>query len=191
MKKIALFFLTVAMACTMCTAPAMRQFYPDTYFEADNVYENKTLRFILTYGNNWYLFTDPNEMDKQTRAFAKSLQKQGVELLFAGATVDGMHGTRGIAVNLNESGKEYAQRIYDLNKDDVVSDEGLIDFIIKGKNLVKWTYAKSGFRFVEFFFAIDTYDIRIAFWTHPDLFDNFLPVYEQIISTLIVTGGLL
>ena len=56
--------------------------------------------------------------------------------------------------------------------------------------MVKWVYDKSGFRFVEFFFNIGTYDIRVSFWTKPDLFEKFLPVYEQIISTLRVTRGL-
>ena len=51
----------------------------------------------------------------------------------------------------------------------------------------RWEYSKSGLRFVEFFFAIDTYNLRIAFWTTPVLYGNFLPVYREIMETLRLT----
>jgi hypothetical protein len=47
-----------------------------------------------------------------------------------------------------------------------------------------WRYSKDQFVFIEYFFNIDTYDIRVAFWTKPRLFDKFLPVYKGIMGTL-------
>ncbi len=181
--------LIIAGLLFMSCAPAMVQFYPDDYYPEDKIYENKPLRFILNYSGNWRIYTDPNEMDRGSRAFAKELQKSGLELLFIGATVEGFHGTRGIAVNLNEPAREYAEYIRRLNGDDVENDQGLTEFYAAENYMIKWVYDKSDYRFVEFFFNIETYDIRISFWTKPNLYDNFLPVFEQIMSTLSLTTG--
>ena len=54
--------------------------------------------------------------------------------------------------------------------------------------MVTWRYAKDEFRFIEYFFSIDTYNMRIAFWTKPRIFDKFLPVYEEIMGTLSIPG---
>jgi hypothetical protein len=177
------------IALLFCAAP-VRQFYPDAYFPEDRIYQNKPLRFILRFEGNWTLFTDPAELDKATRSFAAALAKSGVELLFVGATTEGMHGTRGMAVNLNEPAMEYAAHIRRINAGDVRNDQGLTEFIAGRNSMVKWVYDKAEFRFAEFFFAIDTYDIRIAFWSRTDFFENFLPVYESIMSSLEMTGGL-
>lgn len=184
------YFLLAASVFLLSCAPSMVQFYPDDYYPEDGIYENKPLRFIFTFSGNWQIETDPEKMDRSSRAFAGELQKSGVELLFIGSTVEGFHGTRGIAINLNEPAREYAEYIRRINKKDIDQDQGLIDFYAGDNPMVKWIYDKSGFRFVEFFFNIGTYDIRISFWTKPDLFEKFLPVYEQIISTLRVTRGL-
>jgi hypothetical protein len=54
--------------------------------------------------------------------------------------------------------------------------------------MVQWIYEKAGFTFVEFFLKIETYNVRIAFWAKPKLFSNFLPVYQDIMGTMILTG---
>lgn len=181
-RLIVLLLPVILLSC----ASHIKQFYPDTFYGEDNIYENKSLHFTLTYRGNWVIFTDPEEMDKSSRQFAGDLQKSGVELLFVGASVEGQHGTRGIAVNLNEPTRDYAEYIRRINKDDVEKDQGLVDFYAGKNYMVKWIYEKSGFRFEEFFFNIDTYDIRVAFWSKPELFEKFTPVYEQIMSTLSV-----
>jgi hypothetical protein len=172
-----------------CAAP-LRQFYPDTYYEEDGIYENKPLRFVMKFQGNWILFTDPQEMDKGSRALARTFAKSGYELLFVGATVEGTHGTRGIAVNLNEPAKDYAEQIRLINKAEVQNDKGLTEMIAGRMALVKWVYDKADFRFAEFFINIGTYDIRIAFWSRHELFEKFLPVYEEMISSIEVRGGL-
>jgi hypothetical protein len=172
-----------------CAAP-LRQFYPDTYYEADGIYENKPLRFVMKFQGNWILFTDPKEMDKGSRALAKTFARSGYELLFVGASVEGQHGTRGIAVNLNEPPKEYAEQVRELNKAEVQNDKGLTEMIVGQMALVKWVYDKADFRFAEFFINIGTYDIRIAFWSRKELFEKFLPSYEEMIGSIEVRGGL-
>ena len=107
-----------------------------------------------------------------------------------GATVEGQHGTRGIAVNLNEPAREYAEQIREINKAEVQNDKGLTDMIVGSTELVKWVYDKADFRFAEFFINIGTYDIRIAFWSRLELFEKFLPLYEEMISSIEVRGGL-
>jgi hypothetical protein len=178
--------LLLAVAC----AAPRRQFYPDSFYPQDGIYENKPLRFLLTFSGNWHLFTDPEEMDKGSREFAHELQKAGVELLFVGASAEALHGTRAIAANLNETPVDYAEQIQRINKDDVQNDQGLVDFLAGDHAMTKWVYDKAGFRFAEFFFCVGTYNIRIAFWTKPQLFEKFLPVYEEIVSSLTFTGGL-
>ncbi|MBN2037058.1 MAG: hypothetical protein JW768_09980 [Chitinispirillaceae bacterium] len=177
----------VLLFACFCAAP-LKQFYPDAYYEEDKVYENKPLRFVMRFQGNWLMFTDPRDMDKGSRALAKTFAKSGYELLFVGATVEGMHGTRGIAVNLNEPASEYAQQIRMLNQADVQNDRGLTAMIAGRMPLVKWVYDKADFRFAEFFFNIGTYDIRIAFWAKHELFEKFLPVYEEMVSSIEVKG---
>ncbi len=165
-------------------APQIRQFYPDAFFPEDNVYENKSLGFLLTFRGNWSIITDPSEMNKTYRSFAGKLQKAGAELLFMGSTVDGLYGVKAIAINLNEPPMEYARYIRDVNKSEVENDTEPVDFFAGGNPMVKWIYDKSGYRFVEFFFVVDTYDIRLSFWTRRQLFSGFLPVFEEIAATL-------
>ena len=167
----------------------IKQFYHDSFFPEDNIYQNKSLRFVLTFTGNWNIITDPNKMDKGSREFAATLNKSGVELLFVGSTVEGLHGTRAIAANLNEPVREYAEYIRKVNLPDIENDQGLVPFVTDRASMFKWIYDKSGFRFAEFFVNIGTYDIRIAFWTKTELFDNFLPVFEGIISTISTING--
>jgi hypothetical protein len=183
------FPLTVCCLLLFCAAP-LKQFYPDTYYPEDQIYENKPLHFMLRFQENWVVFTDPNEMDKATKSLARAFAKSGVELIFVGATVEGSQGVRGIAANLNEPPMDYAEYIRRLNAGDVQNDQGLTEIVFGRNSMVKWVYDKVGFRFAEYFFTIDTYDIRIAFWTRTDNFEKFLPVFEGIMSSLQVTGGL-
>ena len=172
-----------------CASP-MRQFYPDAFFPEDNIYENKSLGFLLTFRGRWSIITDPAEMNPTYKSFARTMQKAGGELLFMGSSVEGFYGVKAIAINLNEPPQEYAQYIRSLNKNEVENDNEPVDFFAGNHPMVKWIYDKAGYRFVEFFFVIDTYDIRLSFWTKPELFTGFLPVFEEIASTLTPTAGL-
>ncbi len=175
---IAVLFLLVS-----CAGP-MKQFYTDSYFIEDGVYENKPLGFTLEFQGNWYIFTDPNEMPKGGRGFARQMQETGGELLFMGSTIEGTQATRAIAMNLNLPMQEYAQRIYDLNLEDIDEDNGLKDFIAADQPMIKWEYQKGGFQFVEYFFRLNTYNIRVAFWTKPKIYQRFRPVYESIMASI-------
>lgn len=128
--------------------------------------------------------TDPSEMRGSTRRVARSFQQRGAELLFVGSTTEGTQGVRGIAVNLNTTTREYAEKIQMINKGDVSRDLGLSDLVINDIEMVRWSYFSHGFRFIEFFFNVDTYNIRIAFWTKPSVFERFETVYYDIISTI-------
>lgn len=169
---------------------SIRQYYPDFFHTEDNIYENRALHFLIVYKGDWQLYTNPEDMDKGSRDFAVQLNKRGAELLFAGATVDGILGSRGIAINLNEPALDYAMQVRELNKDDIKDDSGIVEFYAGNYPMAKWTYSMYNFRFAEFFFNAGTYDIRIAFWTKKESFDNFLPVFEEIISTISFTHGL-
>jgi hypothetical protein len=165
-----------------CAAP-IKQFYPGSFFPEDRTYQNKSIGFSLTYRGNWDLITDPNEM-RQYRSSVRSLHESGAELLFFGFTVEKTQGTRGIVTNLNETNLEYAELIQQVNKSKKIKDYGLCGDTINNVPMVRWEYATGGLRFVEFFFAVDTYNLRVAFWTKPLLFNNFLPVYKDIMGTL-------
>ena len=165
-----------------CT-PTVKPFYHGTFFPEDNIYRNTSLRFLMSFRGNWDIVTDPNHMSRSNRDFALELQKSGIDLLFVGSTVEGLHGTRAIAANYNKPALEYALSIQELNIGYIQNDRGFTD-LTDEIELVRWIYEKSGFTFTEYFVAIDTYNIRFAFWTTPDLFERFLPVYEGIIGTL-------
>jgi hypothetical protein len=111
-----------------------------------------------------------------------------MELLYAGATTDGLYGTRCIAGNFNIPLKAFAENIRNANSNSLENDQGLTDFYAGPIPAVKWIYDQSGFRFAEYIFKIDTYDIRISFWTKAELFQNYLDIFELIMSTLTVTG---
>jgi hypothetical protein len=176
--------LTAALLCLSGCAAPLREFYADSYFPEDRIYENKTIGFSLRLRGEWQIATDPSRLTRPLKELARTLQSRGAELLFVGATAEGAHGTRGIAANLNLDPRAYAQRVKSLNEDGIGGDSGFIDFLAGDQAMVKWVYDKDGFRFAEFFFNVDTYDVRIAFWTKPELFGNFLPVYEEIIATV-------
>jgi hypothetical protein len=185
MKNYSLFTGLLFLALS-CAAP-IRQFYPGAYYNEDRIYQNKTIGFSCTFRGNWEICTDPNEM-REHKAYVKELHALGAELLFVGNTVEKTQGTRGIVFNLNKTNKEYAEYIRNINSVDQQSDSGLTDTNIANVPIIEWRYEKQGFRFIEFFFKADTYNVRIAFWTRPEMFPNFLPVYEQIIGTLNLTG---
>ena len=177
-----------ALALLVNCAGPLRQFYPDTYFEEDQLYENKPLHFLLQFKGNWELITDPNEFGSSILPLAKQARKEGRELLFVGATAEGRHVVTGMVSNANEPAHDYAEIVRRINKDNVENDQGLTDMIVGRNSMVKWIYDKGNSRIVEFIFVIDTYDIRIIFGTPKELFDKFLPVYEEIMTSLQVTG---
>ncbi len=178
--------LSVSLLLLTCSAP-IRQFYPDHFFPEDNVYKNEGIGFLLTLRGKWNIITDPNSMNRYYREFAATIQESGGELLFMGSTVEELYGIKAVALNLNEPPREYATYIRELNKDDVDCDSNPVDFITGSQQMVKWVYDRAGYRFAEFFFVVGTYDIRLSFWTKPQLFENFLPVFEEIVSTVEVT----
>lgn len=180
--------LTIFMVCFLFScAPSINQFYPDFYYDEDDIYQNKPLGFLLTFIGNWNIITDPNDMDRANRNHARNLKKSGVELLFIGENVEGFIGTRGVAVNLNIPAREYAEYVRMINREDIQSDSGLVDVYVNKYPAVKWVYEKEGFKFAEYFFGSTTYDIRIAFWTEDNLFENLVSVFEQIMGTLTLT----
>jgi len=166
-------------------AGTVRPFFPGNYFLEDKTYQNKSLGFSLTFRGNWDIVTDPNEM-KDSKSFFKDLHDVGAELLFSGFTIEKTQGTRAIVTHLNETNREYADEIRNINKDQIDVDSGCADITINGKEFSTWRYKKNDFWFVEYFFSVDTYNIRVAFWTKPKLFDKFVPVYDQIMGTLIL-----
>ncbi|GAI35280.1 unnamed protein product [marine sediment metagenome] len=182
MRSVALVFL-LAVIIIGCAA-TIKEFYPDSYFKEDNVYQNKPLRFSLDFQGNWDIETDPNRMDRGIRKEVRRHQKIGVELLFAGTTTDGLQGVSAVAANLNESTQKYAEIIRELNKEYLTADSGLVDMLINGKPIVKWEYSKFDMQYVEFFFTMDTYNVRVAFWAEAPIFKRFLPVYLTIMSSL-------
>jgi hypothetical protein len=182
----ALFVLALLASC----AAPLKQFFPDTYYPEDHVYENKPLRFVLTFDGNWELITDPNELSASAKKTVREWARTGIELLFIGSTVEGLHTTRGMVEHLNMPSLEFAETVRKNSKNSVTNDQGLTEMVMEKNSMVKWIYDKDGFTYAEFFFEIDTYDIRIAFCSRPSDFQRFLPVYEKIMSTLQVTGGL-
>lgn len=171
----------------MSCSSHLKNFYPGNYYSEDNIYKNKILRFIITFDSNWQLWTDPATMNRDSRKFARQLHKSGIELLFIGASTEKYLGTRAIAVNLNEPAREYAEYIRRLNLPDVENDQGLLQVTNGSMEMVRWIYEKHGFGFIEYFFSSGTFDIRIAFWTRKEFFRKFLPVFESIMGSLILT----
>jgi hypothetical protein len=185
MKNI-VFVVVLIVLGIQCTA-SIAQYYPDVFFPEDRTYQNKALGFTFSFIGNWDVLCDPNNM-KENRSNAILLHETGGELLFVGYTVERTQGTRGIAVNLNQKNKEYANEIVRLNNAELMSDSDLTDTSIATIPMVRWIYEKAGFKFAEFFFKIETYNVRIAFWAKPRLFSNFLPVYEEMMGSMILTG---
>ncbi len=189
-KFIIFCIVTALMFLTSC-APQLKRFYDGHFYIEDAIYENKSLQFIITYKRGWYLFTEEYEMDNTTKALARSLHKRNQELLYAGATADGLYGSRCIASNFNFPVEQFAKNIRDANKSDVQKEYGLTQAVIGELPAYKWVYDQMGFRFVEYFFRINTCNIRIAFWTKSELFDYNISVFEDIISTMSPSGPLL
>lgn len=184
MRNLFLILIVLGILFYLGCSSSLPQFYPDSFFSEDNVYQNKPLRFSLTFVGNWIIETDPNNMDPSSKGLAQEMQKRGAELLFIGITSEATQGVRAIAAHLNYPVREYAEEIRKVNKPNIEADSGIIDMVIKNHELVKWEYVSSGFRHIEFFFHLDTYNIRIAFFSKPHIFENFLPIYYRIISSL-------
>jgi hypothetical protein len=185
-----LIMLLLTAAGLLFRAGPIKEFYPGEYFPEDRIYQNKPLHFLLRFEGNWEIITDPNEMGTETKKIARAFEKSGVDLLFIGATNEGFHVVRGQAVNLNEPAMDYATIIRNLNAKDVQNDKGLVEILFGRNAMVKWVYDKGASRIAEYFFSIGTYDMRIAFGTRIEFFEKFLPVYERIMGSLEVTGGL-
>lgn len=174
----------VAACLVVGCAPAIQQFYTDTFHPEDHIYQNATLGFALMFSTGWQVVTDPMDMDKTRRQAAMQLHKQGAELIFAGETVEGGQGTRGIVENLNRPNKAFLAALRKANAGSITRDLGEETFMAGEVLSLKWEYEYRDMRFVEFLFRAGTYNVRIAFWTKPDLYESFLPEYEAIMATL-------
>lgn len=181
--------LLAATLVTGCVAP-VAQFFDDTYFTQDRIYRNSSLAFAVQYRGNWKLAIEPRQMSRTGKKAAKVLQQSGRELLYTGATFEGTQGTRAIVCNLNLSNEEYLKEIRSSNTGTIQEDYGAINFVTESTIFLKWQYRFAGLRFVEFLFRTGTYNVRIAFWTRPDLYERFLPEYEHIIESLVFTERL-
>jgi hypothetical protein len=169
-------------------APALKDYYPDSFFTQDGIYENRPLGFMLVFRGNWKIATDPAVMEKNSIAFARKLQESGAELLFVGSTSEQTQGVRGIAVNLNTPAEEYARQIQSINAASVSKDMGVTSMLVNGMPMARWDYMVKDYRFAEFVVQLDTYDVRIAFWSKPAVFEKFEPVYADIVSSLSLIG---
>ena len=189
-ERIGLFLLNIRLPVisfffllASCAAP-FREFYPDSYFIEDGIYQNNPIGFTLVFRGNWHIVTDPLKMERGSRAFARQLRQASAELLFVGTTAEKTQGVRGIAINLNIPCETYAGKIRDLNRDGIKEDFGITPLLLNRMPMARWDYMVENYRFVEFFFTLDTYNVRIAFWTKPEIFERFEPVYLDIISSL-------
>jgi hypothetical protein len=181
--------LAMTMVSLVSCTSTINQFYPDTFYSEDNIYENKTIGFLMTFRGKWNIITNPNDMNRHYKSFAQTMQDAGGELLFMGSTIEELYGVKALALNLNEPPDDYAQYIRTLNSSEIESDTTPVDFFTENIHAVKWIYTRTGYRFVEFFFIVDTYNVRLSFWTKPELFLNFLPVFEEIVGTITFTSG--
>ena len=186
MQLLSRYFLSIVIPAALlsfCSAP-IRQFFPDTYFPQDHVYQNKPLGFDLNFADNWTLTTDPDQFSKTAKKIAHELQESHDELIFLGSTVEGSQGTRGIAQNWNMSNEEYLAATRKANLSTIDEDLGSRDFEGNGIDMIVWDYRFKGFRFSEYLFKARTCNVRIAFWAAPDLFYRFAPVYESIMNSI-------
>ncbi len=184
--KMRLLFGLLLLGIIGCSAP-IKQFYPDSYFLEDGVYQNRPLKFSLTLLGAWNVYTDPNYMVRSLKNLAREHQQEGRELLFVGTTADGRQGIRGVAINLNASTEEYAQLYRKIKTEDnsaVTADSGMVETLVNEVPMIRWSYTEYGHQFTEFLFTVDTYNIRIAFWSQPVVFQRFLPVYLSIMSSI-------
>ena len=175
-----------------CAAP-LKEIYHDTYFEEDGIYQNSALGFSLQFPVEWYLFTDPNTMSKPLKALARDMLKDASELLFVGTTSDGLQGVKGVAAHLNANAVEYAKAYYQINKPDMVGDSGLVEIPINEVPMVVWEYSKkvgtSYVHYIEFFFSIRSYTVRICFWADQRIFNRFMQTYFDVIKSIELNAG--
>lgn len=176
--------LIILVVCS----PVFHQFYRDYYYDEDRIYENKSIGFLLKFRGNWVIITRAEKMNSTYKKFAKTLQRAGGELLFVGYSVEGLYGVRSTAFNLNEDITTYFSYIRELNKEEITNQTEPEKFTARDVEMLKWCYEMNGYMFVEFFFLVDTYNIRLTFWTKPQLFKNFLPVFEDIAASLSLTS---
>ncbi|MCX7726596.1 MAG: hypothetical protein N2053_07080 [Chitinispirillaceae bacterium] len=187
MRKILAGSGIITFLILLCS-PIFHQFYSDYYYPEDKIYENKSIGFLLKFRGNWVIITEAEKMNHTYKKFAKTLQRAGGELLFVGYSVEGLYGVRSTAFNLNEDITTYLSSIRELNKEEISNPTEPEKFSSKDIEMLKWCYEMNGYKFVEFFFLVDTYNIRLSFWTKPHLFTNYLPVFEDIAASLTLTS---
>ena len=167
-----------------CTPP---QRYDGFYVKADSFYKNSDIGMTISFPGKWIIETDPRRMDRSARSFAKDLQAFGSDLLLSGVTADKNQAVRCIVENANLSAKEYAEDVRNANKADVLADSGISTLSQGGP--VRWEYSVGSYRFAEYFYQIDTYDIRMAFWTNNGTFERFKAVYDETAKGLKNVAG--
>ena len=176
-------YAPLAVCLLLCCAPQIKQFYPGTYFPEDRTYQNPSLGFSLTYRGVWDITTEPAQL-RDNRSYARDLHDIGAELLYVGFTVEKTQGTRCIVYNKNETAGRYAEEIRGANREQMDDDSGCAQITVDGRQFSTWRYDENGFCFIEYFFTVDTYDVRVAFWSKSKLFDAFRPVYDEIMGSL-------
>lgn len=177
--------LTVTAAVLLCgCAGRMEQYYPDRWYTQDRIYQNETLGFALMYRAGWRIQTAFREMSREQRTVARTLRGQGAELLYVGATAEGAYGTRAIVEHLNKTPEDFAAALRAANAPSLDKDMGVGIFMAGQVLCMKWEYVFRGLRFVEFLFSAASYNVRIAFWTTPERYEEFLPEFEAIMTTL-------
>lgn len=164
-----------------CAGP-IRQYFPDTFYVEDHIYENKPLGFAVIYPPNWKITTDPADMNRAGKKAALQFSREHRELLFMGSTIEGSQGTRGIVDNLNESNDEYLEGIRKANKTSIEKDLGSSDFEGNFVEMKRWDYLFCGMHFAEFLFKTGTYNVRIAFWCEPAMFKKFEPIFDATMN---------
>ncbi len=182
MKRFVATIVAAALLMGMACSPPVKNggiYFDEQYFDSDGVYENRDVKFNLRLSGKWDICANPNTMLPAARDFAKELAALGADLLFSGTTADGRQAVRCIVTNSNMSAPEYAQAIRGANADSVLADSGLTYLFANDSSVVKWEYSVGKFRFVEYFYLLGTYDMRLAFWTDPATFDRFKIIYEN------------
>jgi len=158
-------------------------FFPDDYLESEKIYHNPALGFNLRYSANWQINTTSKTMSKTQREVATLLHNSGSELLYVGKTSEGLHASRAIVDHLNLSNENYLEVIRKVASIEPGQELGAEEQMIAGVPMIRWFYLHRGHAFVEYLLRIDTYNIRVAFWSSPAMFRQFLPVYDQIMAT--------
>ena len=170
-----------------CTPPPR---YDGLYVDRDCFYKNYDIGMTVRFPGKWRIETDPRKMNRSARSFARSLGLFGSDLLFSGVTADGNQAVRCIVENANMTVSEYAEGVRKANRREVNDDSEMTVIEPGSGGPIRWEYSVGAYRFAEYFYKFDTYDIRMAFWTNRSTFERFRSVYDETAKAVKnVSGG--